>query len=86
MIIVANSSNPAYWRSLMTTATRVPEAKVRAPMAAINVLVQPEMEWGRFPLVSNPTPWGKVIVAPPRPSVSNFRFVRYSLFIRSLIE
>ena len=35
MIIVADSSYPACWRSLMTTATTVPEAKVRAPMAAI---------------------------------------------------
>jgi hypothetical protein len=37
------------------------------------VVVQPEMERGRFPLVSNPPLRGKVIVAPPRPSVSNFR-------------
>jgi hypothetical protein len=33
----------------------------------VPVLVQPIIVGGRFPLVSNPPPWGKGIVAPPCP-------------------
>ena len=43
-------------------------AESRAPQSTQLVMVQPEMERGRSPLVSIP-PFG-LIVAPPRPSVS----------------